>query len=402
MWGHGGETNGLRLMFLNPPKQVLDRVAGLQGQVEKTHVVSGVLECCCHVSEIQRIGIRILDCMLNEKNAHEFLPSGRRVRETFVVCQRRKGLRCSGKLTSKYLPFYTLDGREKMLSGGVMNIQCVGVVGAGVMGTGVAQTLAQTDHRVVLVDLTEEILRRAERDIRKNLRLQRLLKKGEKRVGPDDVLSRITFTLDVQMLEEADYVIENVVEKWNTKKDLYTRLDALCPDNCIFGSNTSAISITRIASVTNRAPQVIGIHFMNPAPLKNTVELIPGAHTSQQTIEVTKGLLSRMGQDFVVVKDAPGFVSNRVLMLTINEAISVVQDQVAEAKDVDRIFRACFDHKMGPLETADLIGLDTILLSLEVLWDSYQDSKYRPALLLRKMVDAGLLGRKSGEGFYRY
>jgi 3-hydroxybutyryl-CoA dehydrogenase len=229
-----------------------------------------------------------------------------------------------------------------------------------------------------------------------------MLKKDDKKVDPDDVLRRITFTLDVHLLEGVDYIIENVVEKWSTKEDVYAKLDTLCPAHCIFGSNTSAISITRIASITKRAPQVIGIHFMNPVPLKNTVEMVLGVHTSEQTIATTKKLLSRMGQDFIVVKDAPGFVSNRVLMLTINEAIFVVQDQVAEAEDVDRIFRACFEHKMGPLETADLIGLDTILLSLEVLWDSYKDGKYRPAPLLRKMVDAGLLGRKSGEGFYRY
>jgi 3-hydroxybutyryl-CoA dehydrogenase len=318
------------------------------------------------------------------------------------VCQRKQGFTLFREIDIRRLPFLYSRWQGKTLSGGIMDIRRVGVVGAGVMGTGVAQTLAQTDQNVVLVDLTEEILSRAKRDIRKNLRLHRMLTKDDKKVDPDAVLGRITFTLDVHMLEEVDYIIENVVEKWSTKEDVYARLDALCPKHCIFGSNTSAISITRIASITKRAPQVIGIHFMNPVPLKNTVEMILGVHTSQHTIAVTKELLSRMRQDFVVVKDAPGFVSNRVLMLTINEAISVVQDQVAEAEDVDRIFRACFEHKMGPLETADLIGLDTILLSLEVLEDSYKDSKYRPAPLLRKMVDAGLLGRKSGEGFYRY
>lgn len=283
-----------------------------------------------------------------------------------------------------------------------MKIQTIGVVGAGVIGCGVAQNLTQSDFDVILLDLTEEILSRAREDIRKNIRLRRMLKRDTLKAEPDEILRRITFTTDYYDLNRVDYVIENVVEKWDIKKDVYGQFEAICPQHCIFATNTSTISITRIASLTKRASRVIGVHFMNPVPLKNTVEVIRGYHTSQETIDATKTLLSKMKKDCVIVNDFPGFVSNRVLMLTINEAIFVVQDQVATTEDVDHIFKSCFEHKMGPLETADLIGLDTILLSLEVLYESYRDSKYRPSPLLIRMVDAGLLGRKSGEGFYRY
>ncbi len=280
--------------------------------------------------------------------------------------------------------------------------EIVGVIGAGVMGCGVAQNLAQTGHQVVLVDLTEEILSRAKGQIRRNVRLQRMLKKDEGEIDVDEILRRIRFTTDYDLLKGVDYVIENVVEKWEVKEQVYIQLDKLCPGHCVFASNTSALPISRIASTTNRAPQVIGIHFMNPVPLKNTAEVIRGNHTSSETIEQTRALLKRMKKEAILVNDSPGFVSNRVLMLTINEAILVVQDRVAEAEDVDRIFKSCFGHAMGPLETADLIGLDTILLTLEVLCDSYSNEKYEPAPLLREMVAAGLLGQKSGKGFYPY
>jgi len=179
-------------------------------------------------------------------------------------------------------------------------------------------------------------------------------------------------------------------------------LDNVCPDHCIFAANTSAIPITRIGSATSRPEKVIGMHLMNPVPMKKMVELIPGHHTSQETIDEAKKFLAGMDKECIIVKDSPGFVSNRVLMLTINEAIFLVHEQVADAKDVDNIFKSCFGHKMGPLETADLIGLDTILYSIEMLYESFSDSKYRPCPLLKKMVDAGLHGRKSGKGFYNY
>lgn len=215
-------------------------------------------------------------------------------------------------------------------------------------------------------------------------------------------MERIAFTTDYQVLADADFLIENVTEKWTIKKQLYTRIDAICPDHTIFAANTSAILITRIASLTERAPKVVGIHFMNPVWSVPMVEVIRGQSTSDETVESTRRLLAKMRNDYAIVNDSPGFVSNRVLMLTINEAIHLVQEQVASAEDVDRIFRKCFSHKMGPLETADQIGLDTILFSIEVLSGSFQDSRFKLCELLRKMVDEGLYGRKSGRGFYTY
>lgn len=287
-----------------------------------------------------------------------------------------------------------------------MNVKTVGVVGAGVMGIGVAQNLAQTGHQTILVDLSEEILEYAQQEIRKNIRFQGFFNKGEKTNIPEDipeeVLQRIKFTTNYQFLESAEFIIENTTEKWNIKQEVYQKIDEICPKESIFAANTSAIPITRIASVTKRADRVLGIHFMNPVPMKPMVEMIRGYHTSERAIETAKKVLSQMGKECIIVNDSPGFVSNRVLMLTINEAIFLLQDQVATAKDIDKIFQGCFGHKMGPLATADLIGLDTILFSIEVLYESFNDSKYRPCPLLKKMVDAGLHGQKSGKGFYVY
>ena len=284
-----------------------------------------------------------------------------------------------------------------------MSIRFVGVIGAGVMGRGVAQDLAQTGHNAIVVDVSEKILDAAREEIRQQVRLQNLFKKREGgAVHPADVLERIKFTTDYDSLRNVDFVIENATEKFEIKKEIYAEIDQVCPEHCVFAANTSAISITRLASLTKRPERVLGMHFMNPVPMKSMVEMIRGYHTTDETIATAQNLLAGMNKESIVVNDSPGFVSNRVLMLTINEAIFVVHDQVATAEEVDRIFKSCFGHKMGPLETGDLIGLDTILLSLEVLHESYNDSKYRPCPLLKKMVDAGLHGRKSGRGFYVY
>ncbi|MBP5973113.1 3-hydroxybutyryl-CoA dehydrogenase [Brasilonema sp. CT11] len=283
-----------------------------------------------------------------------------------------------------------------------MEIQVVGVVGAGVMGIGLSQSLAQTGHNVILLDISDKILEQAKQEIKNNIRFQQLFTKNKKVNQPDEILSNITFSTDYQFLQNAEFVIENATEKWHIKKYIYEKIDTICPPETVFAANTSAIPITRIASVTKRASKVIGMHFMNPVPMKPAVETIRGYHTSNETIETAKKLLSQMEKECILVNDSPGFVSNRILMLTINEAIFILQEQVASVEEVDRIFKTCFGHKMGPLETADLIGLDTILFSIEVLYESFNDSKYRPCSLLKKMVDAGLHGRKSGQGFYTY
>ncbi len=300
-------------------------------------------------------------------------------------------------------------------------METIGVIGAGVMGVGVAQDVAQHGRQVILIDVDDATLARARQAIRANLRMQGLFRKSHvaqaaaqppaplpAAAAPGggessaEVLARITFTTDYARLAAADFVVENVIEKWPVKEQVYKLLDAHCPPACVFGANTSAISITRIGAASGRPDRVVGMHFMNPVPQKAMVEVIRGFHTSEASLARALELLALLGKEGIVVEDMPGFVTNRVLMLTINEAIFVVQDRVAPHEDVDRIFRTCFGHKMGPLETGDLIGLDTILYSLEVLYESYNDDKYRPCPLLRKMVDAGLHGRKSGRGFYTY
>ena len=283
-----------------------------------------------------------------------------------------------------------------------MDIKKVGVIGAGVMGIGVGQSLAQAGYQVVLIDLDDATLEHAKSEIRSNLRLYKMLNKGADQESIAVTMERIVFTTDYEQLSDADFVVENVVENWEIKKAVHLKLDAILPAHTVVAVNTSAISITRVGSLTRRPSQIVGMHFMNPVPMKPTVEVIRAYHTSDETIATAQQLLASMGKKGIVVQDMPGFVSNRVLMLTVNEAVFLVQDQVASAEEVDTIFKECFGHKMGPLETADLIGLDTILYSIEVLYESYSDSKYRPCPLLKKMVDAGLHGRKNGKGFYTY
>lgn len=278
----------------------------------------------------------------------------------------------------------------------------IGVIGAGVMGTGVAQSAAQAGHQVILIDLTEAALEKSREELYKNIRFSGFFNKGANVEPVDVVMERITTTTDYALLRDADVVVENVPEVYETKRDVYLKIDPICPEHCIFLVNTSCISITKIAGLTKRPDRVIGVHFMNPVPMKKTVESIRGWHTSDETVTATENFLASMGKSHVLVNDLPGFVSNRLSHLLMNEAAYVVQDQVATPKDVDDIFKQCFGHKMGPLETADLIGLDTVVQSLDILYDSYQDPKFRVCPLLRKMTEAGLHGRKSGQGFYTY
>jgi 3-hydroxybutyryl-CoA dehydrogenase len=282
-----------------------------------------------------------------------------------------------------------------------VSIRTVGVIGAGTIGRGVAQAFAQAEYDVVLVDVARAQIDAAVAQIRRDLLVQSMVE-GRAADGTAKVLARIRTGNVLESLADADFVVENVTEDWAIKREVYERVDEICRTGVIFGVNTSAVPITRVGSVTSRPESIVGLHFMNPVPLIDTVEVVRGHFTSEQTLDTTLAVLGELGKDGIVVQDAPGFVTNRVLMLTVNEAVFCVQDQVATAEQVDRMFRGCFGHKMGPLETADLIGLDTILNSITVMYDSYRDCKYRPAPLLQKMVEAGLLGRKSGRGFYTY
>ena len=279
-------------------------------------------------------------------------------------------------------------------------INTVGVIGAGTMGIGGAHAFAAGGLPVVLVDVSEEALARARDEIATNARMYGLI--DPELAGKTDVLDRITFTTDTKLLADADFVVENVTENWAVKRDLYAEIDRICPPHTVFGVNTSAIPITTVASATARPDRVIGVHLMNPVPLKKVVEVIRGFHTSSSTIAATQALLRRIGKASVVVADSPGFVTNRVAMLSVNEAIMLVEERVGTAAEIDVLFRQCLGHQMGPLETADLIGLDTVLHSLEVLLDNFADPKFRPAQLLRRLVAAGRLGRKSGHGFHEY
>jgi len=287
-----------------------------------------------------------------------------------------------------------------------MQLEQIAVIGAGVMGTGVAQSLATAGFAVIVVDNAAPALAHCQGQLQRQIRFAGMFAaKADKPAGPAfdaAALRRITWTGRLADVADADLVVENVTEKWSIKEPVFRELGRVCRPTCVIASNTSAISVTRSASVMPHPERVCGMHFMNPVPLISAVEVIRGTHTSGETIQLAMTLLARMGKTGVVVNDAPGFVSNRVLMLTVNEAIWLIHDGVSTPPDVDKIFRDCMGHRMGPLATADLIGLDTILYSLEALQDQFGDPKFRPCPLLRRMVDAGKLGAKTGEGFYHH
>ena len=278
----------------------------------------------------------------------------------------------------------------------------IGVIGAGNIGTGVATDLILNGINTILIDISVDQLEKAKSEILKNIRFAPFFLKNSPRVTKEEALKKLKLSTEINDLAECEFVVENVTENWEVKEKIYRKLDqVLSPAACI-GCNTSCISITKIGSVTNRPDKIVGIHLMNPVHLKKTVEVIRGYHTSDNTIAKLNLLFKRLNKDSIVVDDMPGFVSNRISHLFMNEAAFVLQDQVASAVDIDNIFKKCFGHTMGPLETADLIGLDTVMHSLDVLYESYQDPKFRCCPLLRKMVYAGHLGRKTGKGFYNY
>ncbi|MER8903905.1 3-hydroxyacyl-CoA dehydrogenase family protein [Mesorhizobium sp. M0772] len=281
-------------------------------------------------------------------------------------------------------------------------LSTVGVVGAGTIGAGVAESFAAAGLKVVLIDVGLAQLENALHRIRNSLRAMRLTNPTDTPENVGDVLGRIHVTTNLSALSSVDYVVENVFEDRALKLEIFGELDRICPAGCILAVNTSAVPVAHVAAATRRPELVIGVHFMNPVAKKRTVEVIRGALTGDDTLRQTLAVLERIGKQAVVVGDGPGFVSNRVLMLTVNESMRVVEDGVSDAHNVDKIFRECFGHPMGPLETADLIGLDTILATLDVLVDLTHDQKFDACPLLRTMVRDGYLGRKSGRGFFKY
>jgi len=282
-----------------------------------------------------------------------------------------------------------------------MEIRKVGVIGAGTMGNGIAHVFAKNSYDVILCELTQSYLDRGLATIGKNL--EREVEKNKLTAEESAAaLARIQGIVDRRKLVECDFVVEAATEQFAIKSEIFRDIDQICRPDVILATNTSSISITRMAAITRRPERVIGMHFFNPVPIMKLVEVIRGLATSNQTYDTVRGLSEKLGKTPVEVNDAPGFVSNRVLMPLLNEAMYTVMEGIATPQAVDEIFKLGMAHPMGPLTLADFIGLDVCLDIMRVMHDGLGDPKYRPCPLLIKMVDAGWLGKKSGRGFYQY
>jgi 3-hydroxybutyryl-CoA dehydrogenase len=281
------------------------------------------------------------------------------------------------------------------------NAKHVGVVGAGTMGSGIAQILIKSGYSVTLNDVADSFLAKAADRIAKGF-TREVEKARMTAKDREEALARLKTTTDLAAIAATDFVIEAVIETFEAKASVFKALDPLARPEAIFASNTSSISITKLAAATKRPAQFIGLHFFNPVPVMKLVEVVPGFETSAETIDAAMRLATAAGKSPIRVNDYPGFVSNRVLMPMINEAVFCVMEGVGDAAAVDGVMKLGMNHPMGPLELADLIGLDVCLDIMRVLHEGFGDSKYRPCPLLEKMVAAGRLGRKSGKGFYEY
>ncbi len=283
-----------------------------------------------------------------------------------------------------------------------MAIEKIGVIGAGLMGSGIAQVAAMSGFHVTLTDVEARFIEKGLNTIEKNLK--KLAEKGKIEASEaEKVRGRIRSTLSMtELTADADLIIEAVIEKMELKKSLYSQLDQVASSETIFATNTSGLSITELASVTKREPLFVGMHFFNPVPVMKLVEVIRGYGTSDQTVATIKEVSKAMGKIAIEVKEAPGFVVNRILVPMITEAIFVLQEGLATAEEIDEGMKLGANHPIGPLALADLVGLDTMLSVQQHLYEEFADPKYRPPALLRKMVRAGQLGRKTGKGFYNY